>query len=84
MREELIFNASDKDDAPESPILHFKERKDIENNQTVHFKKRILRFSWMRDEFIFSASDNDAVPSSPMLFQEKDTKLIIMRKQYMP
>ena len=67
MRDELTFNASDNEHAPESPILFLSNKNEksfngiVENNHTP-------RFNSVRDEFTSNAFDNEDTPDEPILF----------------
>ena len=71
MSDELTFNPSANDDAPDSPILLKTKREFNDNQQEASNYKVHPRFNWISDELVFSASDNDDAPDSPMLFQMK-------------
>ena len=69
IRDELIFSASDNDDAPESPILLPIQCETITNNSESSLNSKLIaRDNRVSDELIFSASDNDVAPNEPVLF----------------
>ena len=65
MRDELTFNASDNDVAPESP-----KKLQMECDWMIingSYSKKSVRSSRIRDELTFNDSDIDAAPESPIL-----------------
>ena len=67
VRDELIFNASDNDVAPESPILLIMEWMRIDNHaHGMKYHKHSPRSKWVRDELTFNPSDNDVAPDEPI------------------
>ena len=75
VRDELIFSASDNDDAPDSPIPLRMECDTMTNNSQSSLNHKLApRSNWVRDELTFSASDNDDAPDEPiLLLMECDT-----------
>ncbi len=72
MSDELTFNASDNDVAPDSPILLQMKCDSIIINQSIIFENKItLRSNWVSDELIFNASDNDDIPESPISLEKE-------------
>ena len=67
VRDELTFNDSDNEHAPESPILFLSIQNEkrfneiVENNETP-------RCNSVRDELISNAFDNEDTPDEPILF----------------
>ena len=65
--DELTFNASDNDVAPDDPIL-FKMECDSIINQLIIFNNKLsINCNWVSDELTFNASDNDVAPDEPIL-----------------
>ena len=64
VRVELIFNPSDNEDIPESPIL----LQII--NKTIKIKNRIPNSNNKRDELTLRASDNADDPAEPILLKK--------------
>ena len=72
MSNELIFSASDNDDAPDEPISFPIEYDTMTNNSESSLNhKLIARSRRVRDEFTFNACDNDDAPDSPILLPMK-------------
>ena len=65
VRDELTFSDSDKEDAPESPILFQSVQNEKNFNGTIE-SNLIPKFNSVRDEFNFSADDNEDAPVSPI------------------
>ena len=75
--DELTFNTSDNNVAPDEPIL-FKNGMWFNNNQLIIFiNKLIPRSNWVSDELTFNAEDNDVAPDSSISLQMECDSIII-------